>query len=70
MLYTLQGRDQSKCTLWRLLSDRIKIHRIIVIFETCGLENDMMNLENFHQNTYKCQKWYFQGILLFKVENA
>ena len=22
---------------------------------TCGLQNDMMNLENFHQSTQKCQ---------------
>ena len=37
---------------------------------TCGLENDMRNLANFHQNTWKCQNWYFHGILLFQVENA
>ena len=37
---------------------------------TCGLENDMRNLANFHQNTWKCQNWYFHGIFLFKVENA
>ena len=28
------------------------------------------NLANFHQNTWKCQNWYFQGILLSKVENV
>ena len=37
---------------------------------TCGLENDMSNLANFHQNTLKCQNWYFHGILLSKIENA
>ena len=37
---------------------------------TCGLENGMRNLTNFHQNTWKCQNWYFHGILLSKVENA
>ena len=37
---------------------------------TCGLENDMRNLANFHQSTWKCQNWYFHGILLSKVENA
>ena len=37
---------------------------------TCGLENNMRNLTNFHQNTGKCQNWYFPEILLFKVENA
>ena len=35
---------------------------------TCSLENDMTNLANFHQNTGKCQNWYFHGILLFKVD--
>ena len=37
---------------------------------TCGLENDMKNLANFHQNTWKCQKWCFHGIFLPKVEHA
>ena len=37
---------------------------------TCGLENDMRNLGNFHQSTGKCQNWDFDGILSFKVENA
>ena len=36
---------------------------------TCGLENNMTNLENFHQSTRKCQNWDFDGILLSKVEN-
>ena len=38
--------------------------------QTCGLQNDMRNLAIFHQNTWKCQNWYFHGVLLFKVENA
>ena len=37
---------------------------------TCGLENDMRNLGIFHQNTWKCQNWDFDGILLSKVENS
>ena len=37
---------------------------------TCGLENGMMNLANFHQSTWKCQNWDFDAILLSKVENA
>ena len=36
----------------------------------CGLENDMRNLANFHQNIWKCQNWYFHGIILSKVENS
>ena len=35
---------------------------------TCGLENDMRNLANFYQNTWKSQNWKFDGILLSKVE--
>ena len=37
---------------------------------TCGLENDMRNLANFHQSTLKCQNLDFDGILLSKVENV
>ena len=37
---------------------------------TCGLENDMRNLANFHQSTRKSQNWDFDGILLSKVENV
>ena len=37
---------------------------------TCCLENDTRNLPNFDQSTQKCQNWNFDGIFLFKVENA
>ena len=37
---------------------------------TCGLENYMRNLANFHQGTWKCQNWEFDRIFLSKVENA
>ena len=37
---------------------------------TCGLENDMRNLADFHQNTWKCQNKDFDGTLLSKLENA
>ena len=30
----------------------------------------MRNLANFYQNTWKCQNWDFDGILLPRVENA
>ena len=33
-LYTLHKRDQSKCKFFRLFSTQIKIHQILVIFET------------------------------------
>ena len=37
---------------------------------SCCLENDMSNLGNFHQSTWKCQNWNFDKILLSKVENV
>ena len=37
---------------------------------TCGLENDMRNLANFHHSTRKCQNWNFNEIILSKVENV
>ena len=30
---------------------------------TCGLENDMRNMANFHQSKLKSQKWDNDGIL-------
>ena len=30
---------------------------------TCGLENDMGNMANFHQSTWKSPNWDFDGIL-------
>ena len=37
--------------------------------KTCGLENDMRNLANFHQSTQKSQNWDFQWVFLYQVEN-
>ena len=37
---------------------------------TCRLGNDMRNLTNFHQSTWKCQNSDFDGILLSKVEKV
>ena len=36
---------------------------------TCGLENYMKNLADFHQSTRKSQNWDFYWDLLSKVEN-
>ena len=33
---------------------------------TCGLENNMRNLTNFHQSAWKCQNWDFDWIILSK----
>ena len=37
---------------------------------TCGLEDDMNNMANFHQSSEKCQNWDFDDILLPIVENV
>ena len=37
---------------------------------TCGLENNMRNLANFHHSTLKSQNWNFDGILFSKVESV
>ena len=37
---------------------------------TSGLENDMKNLENFHQSKRKFQNWELDDILLSEVENV
>ena len=49
--------NEEGCKIWR-----IKL--------TFGLENDAGNLVNFHQNTWKCLNWNFDGTLLSKIENA
>ena len=37
---------------------------------SCACKNDMKNLGNFHQTTWKSQNWDLDGILLSKVENV
>ena len=37
---------------------------------TCGLKNDMNNLDNFHQSAIKSKNWNFDGFLFFKAENS
>ena len=37
---------------------------------TCGFENDMKNLANFHQSTQKSQNWDFYWVILSKVGNV
>ena len=49
--------NEEWCKIWR-----IKL--------TFGLENDGGISENFHQDTWKCLNWNFDGILLSKIENA
>ena len=37
---------------------------------TCGLENDIKKLANYHQSTQKSQNWNFYWVILCKVENV
>ena len=75
-IYTLIGPFRGKYIMFYLKKYRglmfhnIKSHAKFEKKLTFGLENDMKNLANFHQNTWKCQNWDFDGILLSKVENA
>ena len=48
----------------------VKCHATFEEKLTCSLENNTRNLANFHQNTWKCQNWDFDGILLSEVENV
>ena len=77
----MDKRNPSKCRIshFRLLKwnftwyfDRLLLLKVSKFEEklTCGLENDMRNIANFHQSTRKSQNWNFHGILLSKVENV
>ena len=35
---------------------------------TCDLENDMRQMANFHQSTWKSQNWDFDGILFDELK--
>ena len=48
----------------------LKYHAIFEENLTCGLENDMRNMGNFHQNTWNCQNWDFDVVLSSKIENG
>ena len=37
---------------------------------TCGLKKDFRYLTNFHQSTWECRNWDFDGILLSKAEKV
>ena len=37
---------------------------------TCGLENNIRNLLNFHQSTLESHNWDLDGIFLPKIENV
>ena len=64
--YTTLDLKKYKGVIFHDIEESCKIWR-----KTWGLENDMRNLSNFHQNTtWKCQHWYFHEILLSKVKNA
>ena len=76
-IFTFMGFFCPKCIMFELKKYRgvkfddneewCKIWRIKLTFD---LENDVRNLVNFHQNTWKCLNWNFDGIFLSKIENA
>ena len=64
-IFTLVGSFCAKLSFITLKGDAKFEEKL-----TCGLENDRMNLVNFHHSTWKSQNWDFDGILLSKVENV
>ena len=62
---SIYTKKKYKGAYFMTLRSRLKVEEKL----TCGLENGMSNLANFHQNTWKSQNWYFHGILLLQVEN-
>ena len=48
----------------------LKLHAKFEEKLTRRLENNMRNLTNVHQNTWKFKNWDFDGILLSKTENT
>ena len=64
-IFTLVGSFWAKLSFITLKGDAKFEEKL-----TGGLENDRMNLVNFHHSTWKSQNWDFDGILLSKVENA
>ena len=63
MLYTLQERNQSKCKFLRLLSPRIKIHQILVIF----WNNGSVFLQILHHSSvpWHVTRLYFLAKILY-----
>ena len=67
----------SKMTrIWGILTQALEslknlhFHWFLFCKVFSDLENDMRNMANFHQSTWKCQNWDLDGILLSKVENV
>ena len=56
--------------VWAKKVQALKIDRKCEGKLTCAFKNDMRNLENFHQSTWKSQNLDFDGILLSKVKNV
>ena len=75
-IFTLMGSFWAKYILFELKSTEelslITLKKYAKFEEklTCRLGNDMRNLTNFHQSTWKCQNSDFDGILLSKVEKV
>ena len=73
IIYTLIGLFHTKYITFDLKSIEelsfmtLKCHAKFEEKLTCGLENDLRNLANFYQDTWKCQNWDFDRILLSKI---
>ena len=82
-LLTAQVKFHQICTLigyfcWKYITFQLKRYGGVMPHDTeecCKIwrKTDLWfgkwHEANFHQNIWKCQNWYFHGILLSKVEN-
>ena len=75
-IFTLMSSFWARYILFEL-----KKYRVVIFHElksdakfeekiTYGLKNNMRNLANLYQSTWKFQNWDFDGILLSQVENV
>ena len=67
---TLISSFSAKCITFGLIKYTIVFfHDTEEWCKIFGLENDIRNMVNFYQSTWKCWNWDFDGILLSKKEN-
>ena len=57
-------------SMWVIFHETLECDAKVEEILTSGLANDIRNLPNFHQSTWKSQNWDFDGILLSKAENV
>ena len=57
------------CLTWKV-TEELSFMTVKTVWGMWGMWDNVRNLADFHQSTWKCQNWDIDGILLSKVENA